>query len=145
MSCHASESPRPDAAGRCRVLIVDDNKDLADCLVKLLRLDGCEAEAVYGGREAIDAARAHRPDIIILDINLPGMDGFGVAERIRADMELSDVHIVAMSAYSPVTAQGRRAEAVFDDYLVKPVDRDALLGALSRAQWRSGESLEPHR
>jgi CheY-like chemotaxis protein len=143
MGPHASESPHPDAAGRCRVLIADDNKDLADCLAKLLRLAGCEAETVYGGREAVEAARAHRPDIILLDIGLPGMDGFGVAERIRADMELSDVIIIAMSAYSPVTTQGRRAEAVFNDYLVKPVDHDVLLGVLSQAHRRSGESFDP--
>ena len=78
--------------------------------------------------------RACRPDVILLDIGLPGLNGCGVAERIRADMELSDILIVAISAYNPVTAQGCRAEAVFDDYLVKPFDHDALLRILSHAR-----------
>jgi len=142
---HASESPCPDAAVPCRVLIADDNKDLADCLSKLFKLSGCTAEAVYDGHEAIKAARAHRPDIILLDIRLPGMDGFEVAGRIRADKDLSDILIVAMSAYSPLRTQGRRPEAIFSDYLVKPVDHDALLGIVSRAHWRRGEAFEPQR
>jgi|GEM_PF-1276220 len=145
MDPHASESPCPDAAGPCRVLIADDNKDLADCLSKLFKLSGCTAEVVCDGHETIKAARAYRPDIILLDIRLPGMDGFEVAERIRADKDLNDILIVAMSAYSPFRTQGRRPEAIFSDYLVKPVDHGALLGIVSRARWRRGEAFEPQR
>src|SRR5208337_345472 len=102
-------------------------------------------EAVYGGHEAIKAARAYRPEIILLDIRLAGMDGFEVAGRIQADKDLSDILIVAMSAYNPLRTQGRRPEAIFSDYLVKPVDHGALLGIVWRAHWRRGEAFEPQR
>lgn len=133
MGPHVSEVPRPDTAGRCRVLVADDNKDLADALARLLRLAGCDAEAVYGGREAVAAALAHRPDVIVLDIGLPGMNGYQVAERLRGEEGLSDCFIIAISGYSLDMVTDRAAKAAFNDFLVKPLDYAELLARIPRA------------
>jgi CheY-like chemotaxis protein len=103
------------------VLIADDHRDLARTLAALLELAGFDAEIAHDGREALKAARAHRPDVLLLDISLPGLDGARVAEQMRRDPLLRDVLIIATSAYDPDLFRGGSERARFDHRLVKPV------------------------
>jgi CheY-like chemotaxis protein len=114
------------------ILIADDNRDLAWGSALLLRLAGFEVEAVHDGREALRAARARRPDVLLLDIGLPGLDGFQVAEQMRNDPALANVFIIAISGYDPDMFQGRSRRAGFDHHLVKPVDCGTIISLLAR-------------
>jgi len=109
-----------------RVLIADDNVDAADSLAAVLELDGHVTRAVYSAQEALEQAVAFTPDIILLDIGLPEMDGYEVARRIRATQRLDQVKLVALTGYGQVEDLRRAQEAGFDDHLVKPVDFETL-------------------
>jgi CheY-like chemotaxis protein len=111
------------AAGRAfRVLIVDDNHDAADSLAWLASLWGYEARAVYDGTVALEAARAFRPHCLVLDIGLPGMDGYTLAKQIRKEPELKQSRLVALSAYAGDDHQSQVQAAGFDYSLKKPAD-----------------------
>jgi CheY-like chemotaxis protein len=114
------------------ILIADDNRDLATSLAFLLRLAGFEVEAVHDGREALRVARARRPDAVLLDIGLPGIDGFRVAQQMRTDPVLKNVLIIAISGYDPSVFPGRARRAGFDHHLVKPVEFQAITSLLAR-------------
>jgi CheY-like chemotaxis protein len=122
-----------DLFRRRAILIADDNKDLATSLSILLKLVGFEVETVHNGCDAITAARLRKPDILLLDIGLPGMDGYQVAAEFKNDARLRDVFIIAISGYSPGMVRERSKDAVFDHYLVKPVEFSTLLPLLSRS------------
>lgn len=115
-----------------RILIVDDNADTAKGLARLLRLLGHDIRTANDGPEAIAVVQSYRPDIVLLDIGLPGMDGYEVARRLRNDETGSDCVIVAISGYGQEDDRRRGREAGFDFHLVKPVDPDALLTLLAR-------------
>jgi CheY-like chemotaxis protein len=117
------------ASPRRKFLVVDDNRDAADSLAMLLQLRGAEVQVAYDGPAALDAARASRPDIVLLDLGMPVMDGFEIAARIRADRELEGVLLVALTGWGQPEHQRATAEAGFDRHLVKPVDLGEL-GAL---------------
>jgi CheY-like chemotaxis protein len=117
---------------RLFILIADDNQDLTKSLSMLLKLVGFDVETVHDGRDALKAAQAHRPDAVLLDIGLPGMDGFQVAEQMRSDPRLSDICIIAISGYDPEMFQGRPRRAGFDHHLVKPVAFQTILSLLAR-------------
>ena len=117
---------------RPSVLIADDHRDLAKTLAVLLKLAGFDAEIVHDGRDALKAARAHRVDVLLLDISLPGLDGVRVAEQMRSDPLLSNVLIIATSAYDPDMFRGRSERASFDHRLVKPVAFPTILSLLAR-------------
>ena len=102
-----------------RVLVVDDNQDAADSLAILLRLWGYDCRVSYEGQDALQTAWEFHPDCLILDINMPGMDGCAVARRIRGMPELSGVKLVALTAYSDEVHVRRIWEAGFDYHLVK--------------------------
>jgi PAS domain S-box-containing protein len=110
-----------------RVLVVDDNVDNARGLSRLLNLLGHDVRTAHDGPQAIEAARAHRPEVVLLDIGLPGMDGYEVAERLRADACCNDSLIIAVSGYGQPEDLRRSLAAGFDHHLVKPVDPDALM------------------
>ena len=112
------------------ILIVDDNRDLAKSVCILLKFSGFEVEAVHDGLEAIKAADIRRPEIVILDIGLPGLDGFQVAERMRDVPGLKDVLIIAMSAYDPDMFPRRSRGSCVDHYLVKPVRFENLISLI---------------
>ncbi len=130
-------TPRPDPAAsplwqpapRRRVLVVDDNRDAADSLSMLLRFMGLEARVAYDGHAALEAIRADRPAAVLLDLGMPGIDGFEVARRVRRDPELRDVMLVALTGWGQDEDHRRSQEAGFDHHLVKPVDQ-ALLGEI---------------
>jgi DNA-binding response OmpR family regulator len=118
----------------CRVLIVDDNRDAADSLAMLARLWGYDAQAAYDGEAGLEAARTFRPDFFLLDIGLPRMDGFELARRLRRELEVSRVRLVALSAYSGTEHERRAQEAGFDHYLVKPTDPNDVARLLTMLQ-----------
>ena len=139
----ADRRDAPDAAGRAlvatrrgsplRILVVEDNVDSADMIEILLRLGGHEVRLAHDGPEAIKAARAFAPDVVLCDIGLPGMDGYEVVERLRALPELGRTRFVALSGYGDAESRLRGREAGFERHLVKPVepaDLEAVLDAL---------------
>jgi len=123
----------PVAASRRRILVVDDQPDAADSLALLLQFEGHTTEAAYSGREALARAAQLRPDVILLDIGLPDMNGYEVAGRLRAI--LPPVMLVALTGYGQAEDIERAHAAGFDAHLLKPVDFDRLssiIGGASR-------------
>jgi len=106
------------------VLVVDDNADAADTLAMILRMDGFAVDTAYGARQALDRAEAFRPDVVLLDLGLPDMDGFEVARRIRSMHGFEAVRLVAVTGYGQVEARSRATD--FDGYLVKPISQTEL-------------------
>jgi signal transduction histidine kinase/CheY-like chemotaxis protein len=111
-----------------RVLVVDDNRDSAESLAALLGLLGHDVRQAYDGQGGLDLARSWVPDLVLLDLGMPGMNGHEVARRLRAEARLLDTTLVALTGYG--SAEDRRAsrEAGFDWHLVKPIDFEALEG-----------------
>ena len=124
------EVPAPIAATgavqRRRVLIVDDNEDAAEALAALVEILGHDATIVHDGREAVGAAAAQRPDLMLLDIGLPGMDGYEVARRLRGDPALKNVRLIACTGYGREEDVRKMGEAGFDRHLLKPVSAAQL-------------------
>ncbi len=129
--------PPPKVARLARVLIVDDNADLARSMARLLKLLGHETRLAYDGPSAIAEAKSYRPDFIILDIGLPLMNGYEVAQKLRHEEGLTDTVIVAVTGYGQEEDRRRSREAGFNHHLVKPVDHDVLFSLLAE----SGERL----
>jgi signal transduction histidine kinase len=122
--------PQPPAAVARRILIVDDNRDAADALAMLLTLDGHEIHVVYGGEAALAVVGEFRPQVVLLDIGLPNLDGYEVARAMRALPGLDAIRIVALTGYGHGDDRRRALEAGFDGHLVKPVDHTALVVAI---------------
>jgi len=119
----------PSAATR-RVLIVDDHQDSADSLGMLVRRWGHEAWSAYDGPAALALATQRKPDVVLLDLGLPGMDGFEVARRLRAIPGLEHVRIVALTGYGRSQDQRASEQAGFDLHWVKPVHAATLAALL---------------
>ncbi|MDB5345204.1 MAG: cheBR, two-component system, chemotaxis family, CheB/CheR fusion protein [Schlesneria sp.] len=112
------------------VLVVDDNRDAALTLSMLLNAAGHEVDVAYDGQEALAMAADRRPDLVLLDIGLPHMDGYEVARRLRQDLKLTDIMIVAVTGYGQDEDRRRSAEAGFDLHYIKPInprDLDELM------------------
>ncbi|HEY5863135.1 MAG TPA: ATP-binding protein, partial [Casimicrobiaceae bacterium] len=105
-----------------RVLVVDDNEDAADSMAEILRLLGADVTVVYDGGAALDAWKAHSPSVVLLDIGMPGMDGYEVARRIRDGSPRNGTWLVALTGWGQEDDRRRASEAGFDHHLVKPVD-----------------------
>jgi len=116
----AAEGPRR------RILVVDDNVDAAEALGELLRDFGHEVATAHDGTRALDHARLHRPDIVLLDISMPEMDGYEVAKRIRGELGLGDAFLVALTGYGEDRHRRLAREAGFDQHVTKPVDASKL-------------------
>lgn len=110
------------------VLVVDDNVDAADSLATLLEMQGHRTRTANDGPHALDHCRASRPDVVLLDIGLPGMDGYEVARRLKNMPSFSTVKLVAITGYGQPEDVAHAKAAGFDHHLVKPVDLDGLLG-----------------
>jgi PAS domain S-box-containing protein len=121
-----SIQPLPQKAPVKRVLVVDDNVDAADTLGMLMRSLGHEARVVYDGMQALQAAAEFRPDVVLLDIGLPGLNGYEVARRLRGTKAGQSARIIAITGWGLDTDRARAREAGFDVHLVKPVDEAAL-------------------
>jgi PAS domain S-box-containing protein len=122
----AAAQTAPAKALARRILIVDDNEDAADSLGMVLGLDGHQVLSAYTGAQALELAHSFKPEIVLLDIGLPGVDGYEVARRIRALAGLQTVHLVAITGYGQDADKARARAAGFADHLVKPVEFTAL-------------------
>jgi two-component system, chemotaxis family, CheB/CheR fusion protein len=129
-----SQQAEPHSKRR-RLLVVDDNKDAAESMSMLLELWGHEVICAYDGRAALEAAAQYHPDAVFLDIGLPGMDGYEIAERLRELPESGHTVLVAITGYGQDEDRRRSREAGIDYHLVKPVAPETLqklLDALER-------------
>src|SRR6185503_16618873 len=131
---HRSQTIRPSPRGLPMsgrsILIVEDNPDARDALRVLLELEGHAVEAAGEGQEALELARAKDPDIALVDIGLPGIDGYEIARRVRARDARRPI-LIALTGYGQPEDRQRATEAGFDDMLVKPVDPSALADMLA--------------
>jgi len=127
----AKDSSAHAAPGSKRVLIVDDNEDSAESMAILLRLQGHEVHLAYDGPSALDEAHAFHPELMFLDLDLPKIDGYEVARRLRPEPAMRGVTLVAMTGYGQEEDRKRTQEAGFNLHLVKPIDFDRLEELLS--------------
>jgi signal transduction histidine kinase/ActR/RegA family two-component response regulator len=148
-AAHASV-PKP-ASGRLlapqRVLVVDDNHDAADSLGALLRLLGADVHITYNGRDALAALESYRPAVVLLDIGMPGMDGYEVVRRIREQPHTNDVTVIALTGWGQEADRSRTHSAGFDYHLIKPADINALeslLGSLAHGSRGRRSRRFPH-
>lgn len=111
-----------------RFLLVDDNVDAANTLAELLEMSGCCARAAYSGEEATRAGEGFEPDIVLLDLGMPVMDGFEAAKLVRQTAWGRRAKLVAVTGWGQPSDRKRTADAGFDGHLVKPVDLDVVLG-----------------
>jgi CheY-like chemotaxis protein len=126
-----SASAGPDGPSR-RILIVDDHGDVAESLRTLLDLAGHQVAVAHDGAAALEAVASFRPEVVLLDIGLPGMDGYEVARRLRALPAGKALVLVATTGYGQLEDRSRSRAAGFDWHLVKPVDLEELSGVLAR-------------
>lgn len=117
----------PSPAG-LRVLVVDDNRDVADSTASIMRMNGCDVHVAYDGKAALESVQRLRPDAVLLDIGLPAIDGYLVAEHIRAQPENLRTMIVAVSGYGQEQDRLRSKSVGFDYHVVKPIDPVVLAG-----------------
>jgi CheY-like chemotaxis protein len=110
-----------DGVPKRRILVVDDNVDAAEALAELLRDYGHDVRAVHDGPSAIEQAGLHRPDIVLLDIGMPGFDGYEVARRMRTELGLTST-LVAVTGYGEARHRRQSRDAGFDQHVTKPVD-----------------------
>lgn len=110
-----------------KILLVEDHEELWDFLSRRLRRHGFEVVLAHDGGQALEQAAAERPDVILLDMDLPVMDGWTVAARLRADAALKDTAVIALTAHAMAGDRERALQAGCDDYHSKPVDFAGLL------------------
>jgi two-component system CheB/CheR fusion protein len=115
-----------------RILLVDDNPDVVDTLALTLRLAGYEVQTTDNGPDAVKAAMAMQPDVVLLDIGLPGMDGYEVARQLRQQPSSAMAQLIAVTGYGSEEDRRQAREAGFDHHLTKPVDPDELKKLLTK-------------
>jgi CheY-like chemotaxis protein len=113
-----------------RILVVDDNVDAVESTAMVLRLRGHEVATAYDGPSALDVVRTFQPKIVLLDIGLPGMNGYDVARKLRAQPEYQSLVLIAVTGYGQPRDRQQTQEAGFNRHLVKPVDQQALADLL---------------
>jgi signal transduction histidine kinase/ActR/RegA family two-component response regulator len=114
-----------------RVLVVDDNRDVAETTATILRLSGCDTHVAFDGRSGLDAIERLQPDAVLLDIGLPGLDGYQVVERLRSLPAHRRTLVVAVSGYGQEEDRARSKAAGFDYHVVKPIDPVVITGLLA--------------
>jgi signal transduction histidine kinase len=128
----ADTATQPSEPGmRQRILVVDDNVDAAESLGTMLAYSGHEVRVAHGGVEALSTAREFSPNVMILDLGMPEMDGYAVARAVRSDPKFADTRLIALSGYGQADDRRRTADVGFDEHLVKPVEHDVLNAALN--------------
>jgi CheY-like chemotaxis protein len=124
-------APATARSGGRRVLVVDDNADAARTLAALLELDGHDVRTAFSGDDALALLDGFAPELAFLDLGLPGMSGYELAERMRADARSTATRLVALTGWGREEDRHRTREAGFDAHLTKPVDPSAVLALLS--------------
>ena len=141
----ASVRSSSEVYGR-RVLVVDDNVDAAESTAAFLRLEGHEVKAVHDGLQALASLKVFDPHVVVLDIGLPGLDGYAVARQLRERGDTSHVLLIALTGYGQKEDRARAAAAGFDYHFVKPADPREIQAAIERGRNIAGEpALELHR
>jgi two-component system CheB/CheR fusion protein len=128
----ASERPRPHLGEGAKILVVEDNRDSREMLCELMEQAGFTCKTAETGTEALEIVEELRPQIAVLDLGLPEIDGFEVARRIRANPTLAGIWLIALTGYGQASDRQVGQEAGFDEHLVKPVDTDELLRLLEQ-------------
>jgi CheY-like chemotaxis protein len=128
---HTTGSDTPaDAHQPLHVLVVDDNRDAADTLQSLFQLEGYAASVAYGGAQALAAVDMAWPQLVVMDLGMPDMDGYAAARQIRQRAQGRDVLLIALTGWGQGEARARTEQAGFDHHLTKPVDFDAIAALL---------------
>lgn len=122
----------------CRILVVDDNQDGADLMAVLLRLQGHAVEVAHDGVSALKCAAAFDPDVVLLDIGLPGLNGYEVAKQLRDTSMQHPQCLIAMTGYGTDEDRRRTEEAGFDHHIVKPVEPAELNAVLAQSMAAMG-------
>jgi CheY-like chemotaxis protein len=126
------KSSPSDALSGLRILIVDDNADIRSTTMRLLRTFGCEAYEASGGVQGIEAVGKHAPDVALIDIGMPNMNGYEVARHIRQSPAADGITLIALTGYGQEEDRLRAMEAGFHAHLVKPIDLDQLSHVLKQ-------------
>ncbi|MEJ5992086.1 PAS domain S-box protein [Ramlibacter sp. PS3R-8] len=129
---------REETGGGLRVMVIDDNRDSADSASDVLRLLGHRVECAYDGASGVAAAARFKPHMILLDLAMPGMDGYETRRQLRAQPSATPAFLVAMTGFGNEDDKKRTREAGFDAHLTKPVELDALMSLLSAVRGREG-------
>ena len=119
--------PRVRVPEGAKIVIVEDNADCREMLCESLEQAGFHCTSIANGLEALSTLERVRPDVVILDVGLPGMDGFEIARRVRSDARLKDLYLIALTGYGQAQDRVTSREAGFDEHLVKPVRAESLL------------------
>lgn len=122
-----------------RLIVVDDNRDAADSVAVLLERAGYDVRVAYGGKQAIELARSFHPDVLIVDIVMPILDGFQVAKQLRAMPQFEHAHFVALSGHGEQTHLDEASNVQFDEYLLKPPKMNVVLTILSEVSAHLGK------
>lgn len=130
----------PTPAGH-RLLIVDDNQDAANSLAMLLKLQGHEVRVAHNGPAALEITKGYTPDVVFLDIGMPGMDGYEVARRLRQQAGLENVVLAALTGWGQKEDRRRTSEAGFDHHLVKPPEPKAVEKLLADLSEQNGRRI----
>jgi CheY-like chemotaxis protein len=130
----SARRPVTRAKAPARILVVDDLAASAETLMTLLEMEGFEVKIASEGMAALKIAEEFRPDVVLLDIGLPGMNGFEVAHRLRTQPESRDALLIALTGYGEAESRTRSAQAGFDFHMVKPADVNLLLSMLANPQ-----------
>jgi len=133
-------SVEPRVSASPRVLVVDDYQDGADSLMLILRALGADARAVYDGETALRSVAEFRPDLVFLDLGLPGLTGLEVAAAIRRLPLPSRVRLIALSGRSQDEAREESLDAGFEEYLMKPVSLETVMRVLASARSQASVS-----
>jgi PAS domain S-box-containing protein len=128
------------ATDQVRLLVVDDNRDSADTATAVLRMLGHQVECAYGGAEAVEVATRYRPTVVLLDLAMPGMDGFETLRRLRANPVTADVYAVAMTGFGTQDDRQRTTSGGFDGHLTKPVELESLISLLDQVKGKRAKS-----
>jgi CheY-like chemotaxis protein len=123
--------PQPESLASRRVLVVDDNRDLAEGVRLLLGRHGAEVRVAYDGASALAICESWRPTHALMDLSMPGMDGYELARRLRECFREASLRLIAMSGWGQETHRAKAQAAGFDVYLTKPVSLQGLLDALT--------------
>jgi len=136
-TAESEQTTRPTSPSGFRLLVVDDNQDAASTLAMLLKLQGHEVQTAYSGPAALEMVKRSAPDVVFLDIGMPGMDGYEVARRIRQEPGLERIVLAALTGWGQQEDRRRTAEAGFDHHLVKPPELSALDAVLTGLKRRT--------